>query len=475
MSEPAIVLQEKHKSFLASPRKHVLMITNHGIHQWNIIPGLPDTGGQDVFVNHCSATLARLGFKITILNRGGYPHPVTGEMRRGIHYKDEHQRIVYLEDGLHKFVRKEDMDERIPGLVEWLKRFVDAEGTGVDVIISHYWDGAKVGVLYNRTLPERVTHIWFPHSLGVVKKRNVSPDQWTRLRVDERIAIERGLIKELDGIAAASSTIREALQEDYEYTGTISFLPPCIDTDRYCPRQVPAEDKVWDFLSQWSGLPPQEVRGRKIVTEISRTDTTKRKDVLIEAFAIARQRVPNSLLVVSVDDNKEELAGELRALIRARGLQNYVAKYIPDDVLPALYAVTDVYCTPSVMEGFGMSAQEAAASGVPVVGSHLVPFVSEYLLGEQVEVLLNQPDFEGRCQPVKRGKGAVVVQADDVNGFAYALETLLADDDLRKKMGAGAYATTIPYFTWPHRIAALLDQIGVSPGDTAGYTYEPAA
>jgi spore maturation protein CgeB len=62
-----------------------------------------------------------------------------------------------------------------------------------------------------------------------------------------------------------------------------------------------------------------------------------------------------------------------------------------------------------------------------------------------------------------------------VNGFAYALEMLLTDDDLRKKMGAGAYATTIPYFTWPHRIAALLDQIGVSPAHAAGTMYEPAA
>jgi hypothetical protein len=92
-------------------------------------------------------------------------------------------------------------------------------------------------------------------------------------------------------------------------------------------------------------------------------------------------------------------------------------------MLPTLYAVTDVYCTPSVMEGFGMSAQEAAATGIPVVASHLVPFVTEYLLGE------------GDTQPVKRGKGAVVVRAGDVDGFAYALEMLLTNDELRQEMG----------------------------------------
>ena len=29
-------------------RTHVLMITNHGVHEWNVVPGLPDTGGLDL-------------------------------------------------------------------------------------------------------------------------------------------------------------------------------------------------------------------------------------------------------------------------------------------------------------------------------------------------------------------------------------------------------------------------------------------
>jgi len=100
--------------FLASRRKHVLMITNHGIHQWQVIPGLPDTGGQNVFVNQFADELARIGFRITIANRGGYPHPITGQWQRGLRYHDEHQRIVYLEDGADEFVRKEDMAEHTP-------------------------------------------------------------------------------------------------------------------------------------------------------------------------------------------------------------------------------------------------------------------------------------------------------------------------------------------------------------------------
>jgi mannosylfructose-phosphate synthase len=438
------------------------MITNHGIHQWRIIPGLPDTGGQNVFVNQFTEALAKLGFKITIVNRGGYPHPVTGEGHRGIHYKDKHQRILYLEDGLHEFVRKEDMNERIPSLVESLRRFLDAEGTRVDLIISHYWDGAKLGALYNRSRQERVKHVWVPHSLGAIKKRNVPQEQWIGLRIDERIATERSLIPDLDGIAATSSTIERALKEDYGYTMTPLFLPPCVDTDRYYPRKVSDEDNVWDFLSQRSGLSPEEVRGCKIVTEISRTDTTKRKDVLIEAFAKAHRRFLNSLLVVSIDDHQEKLAGELKHLIRALDLQNHIAVVGSIwELLPTLYAVTDIYCTPSVMEGFGMSAQEAAATGVPVVASHLVPFVTEYLLGADVEEI----HFEGGHQPLKLGNGAIVVQADDVNGFAPALEMLLSNDDLGKTMGRNAYHVTVPYFTWQNRVTVFLEEIGVNLGN----------
>jgi mannosylfructose-phosphate synthase len=451
MINTSVDFQKKHQAFLASSRKHILMITNHGIHQWQIIPGLPDTGGQNVFVNQFTAALAKQGFKITIVNRGGYEHPVTGEAHRGLNYKDEHQRILYLEDGHPEFVRKEDMAAQIPTLVESLKNFLEADNTDIDLIISHYWDAALLGVLYNQSRPTPLPHVWVPHSLGVVKKRNMPANQWVNLRVDERIATERGLITPLDGIAATSSTIRQSLVDDYGYTGPDLFLPPCIDTDRYHPRQIAMDDPIWEFLGQHSGLSPEEIRRCKIVTEISRTDTTKRKDVLIKAFAQAHQQVPNSLLVISIDDNQAELAQSLKGLISAHNIDSHVAVVGSVwDLLPTLYAVTDIYCTPSVMEGFGMSAQEAAATGVPVVASNLVPFAVEYLLGAKVKK-------RGRLQ---LGSGAVVVPADDIDGFAHILTMLLSDDKLCRQIGENAYNITIPYFTWDNMTRNFIKKTG---------------
>jgi glycosyltransferase involved in cell wall biosynthesis len=458
MTDSPIDFEGYHRAFLDSPREHVLMITNHGIHQWQIIPGLPDTGGQNVFVNQFTATLVKLGFRVTIANRGGYPHPVTGRPRRGLHYKDEHQRILYLEDGVDTFVRKEDMDARIPSLTGFLSTFLEAEGTALDLIISHYWDGAKIGVLYNRGREEPVTHVWVPHSLGTIKKRNVPQERWEALHIDERIAIERSLIPELDAIAATSSAISRALREDYGYAQDPLFLPPCVDTDRYHPRDVPESHPIWEFLGQRSGLSAEDVRDRKIVTEISRTDTTKRKDVLLKAFARARESVPESLLIVSIDESEEGLAGRLKGLIRDLGLQGSVAPvgYVWDQ-LPVLYAVTDVYCTPSIMEGFGMSVQEAAATGVAIVASDRVPFATEYLLGESS----SQIPVEGADRPLNVGEGAVVVAADDIDGFRHALEMLLSDDDGREALGRRAYRLTIPRFTWQDRASSFLEKLAL--------------
>ena len=432
------------------------MITSHGVHEWQVIPGLPDTGGQNIFVNNFSEELAQQGFRITIANRGGYPHPKTGQPRNGLHYKDENQRLFYVEDGLDRFVRKEDMAEQIPELVRSLDAFIEEDGAAIDLIISHYWDAAVVGERYRHRTDCQKPHIWVPHSLGAIKKRNVSPEQWEELRIDERIASERDLVRELDGIAATSPIIRDSIVADYAYSGLMLFLPPCVDPGRFHPREVAEDDDVWDFLSERAGISSEEIQKSKIITEISRTDWTKRKDVLIKAFALVQQEIPDCLLCVSIDDSQHEIASELNDLVDELGVRDRMAIVGSVwDILPTLYAVSDVYCTPSVMEGFGMAVEEAAATRVPAVTSHLVPFATEYLLGETGEEFA--PDGPGDCEVV--GEGAIVVQADDVDGFAKALKTLLKDQDMCLEMGERAYQITIPYFTWKSRTRAFLEEI----------------
>lgn len=443
------------QEFQQSIRPHILMITNHGVHEWEVIPGLPDTGGQNVFVNQFSEALEKKGYRITIVNRGGFSHPVTGEPRTGIHYKDEHQRILYLDDGLPQFIHKEDMGDRLPSLPQTLQRHIDSEEIPINLIISHYWDGAQLGVLLNRSLQKPIKHVWVPHSLGAVKKRNVAPERWADLRVNERIAIEGEIIVNADGIASTSATIQKALKHDYDYPIEPLFLPPCIDPERYFPEEIAPDDPIWEFLGRYTSLTSSAIRQRLIITEISRTVSTKRKDVLIRAFARIRRKYPQTLLVLTINQD-QSLGKELVVLIDELGLSDDVILLGSVwDQLPSIYRFTDIYCTPSIMEGFGMSAQEAAATKIPVIASDKVPFATEYLLGENVQTLYYKED----TSPIQLGEGCVVVPSDEIDGFAFALERLLADNQLRQSMGNIAYNITIPTFTWDMVVNKFLSDL----------------
>ena len=193
----------------------------------------------------------------------------------------------------------------------------------------------------------------------------------------------------------------------------------------------------------------------KIITEISRTDTTKRKDILLKGFALVVEKHPDALLVLTIEKHNVPLGAELEQLIDSLDIrQNVAVLGSVWDILPDIYAVSHLYCTASVMEGFGMSAQEAAATGMPVVASNLVPFATQYLYGEP----LDEPP-SGEVQPISIGQGAIIVEPDYVEGFAEALSLLLSDDQLRESMGRKAYKLTIPRFTWPRVVEQFLQDL----------------
>jgi glycosyltransferase involved in cell wall biosynthesis len=113
------------------------------------------------------------------------------------------------------------------------------------------------------------------------------------------------------------------------------------------------------------------------------------------------------------------------------------------------------------MEGFGMSAQEAAATEIPVVSSDLVPFVVGFLVGDEYEEI----PLLDKKGALKKGAGGIVAPADNVDAFAEALLYLLEHREERLAMGERAYEITIPKFTWHRMIRDFLKAIGFSlPG-----------
>jgi rhamnosyl/mannosyltransferase len=123
------------------------------------------------------------------------------------------------------------------------------------------------------------------------------------------------------------------------------------------------------------------------------------------------------------------LGPALRAQATALGLAGRVA-FLPglsDDEVRGLYRACDVLALPSTerTEAFGLVQVEAMASGLPVVSTDVptaVPWVNEH------------------------GVTGVVVRADDANALAAGLAPLLADAELRARLGRAGRRRAVERF-----------------------------
>ncbi len=165
-----------------------------------------------------------------------------------------------------------------------------------------------------------------------------------------------------------------------------------------------------------------------------------RKGVGVLGRAVSQLDAPDVRLLVAGPD--EGAGADLRQLAAADP-RIVLAGYLDGEARLQALAAADVFALPAVGEGLPMSVLEALAAGVPAVISpecHLP-------------------------QVAKAGAGRVVpVDADAVAG---ALADVLADDDLRGRMGAAAQALIAARFTWQAVAAQMADVYAVGVYETS--------
>lgn len=138
------------------------------------------------------------------------------------------------------------------------------------------------------------------------------------------------------------------------------ILSNCVDLDRFQPRD---RDLV---LAERYGL-----QSSKVIMTMGRLASHERYkgfDEVIEVMPLLLKRIPNlKYLIVGDGPDRPRLEAKAAAL----GMSDNVifAGYIPESEKVAHYNLANVYVMPSMGEGFGIVLIEAAACGVPVVGS----------------------------------------------------------------------------------------------------------
>ena len=205
------------------------------------------------------------------------------------------------------------------------------------------------------------------------------------------------------------------------------------------PNVVPNGPTGRPSYSDFRARHPQ-LHDRRIVLFLSRLDPKKGLDILLQAFAHVRARVPDAALVVAGNGDHEFVAA-LKGTAASLGIGSDVVwpGFLGDDEKQAALAEAELFVLPSYSENFGNAVGEALAAGVPVIVSDRVG-----IHGDVTEA------------------GAGLVVPCDVEKLAAALIRLLEDARLRATMGNAGRALARQRYSSSavtRQLIAVYDQI----------------
>jgi L-malate glycosyltransferase len=209
--------------------------------------------------------------------------------------------------------------------------------------------------------------------------------------------ITRFGIMQSDGVTAVSEFLRRMTLDEFQIQNGIEVIHNFVDLHEYCPTRA---------FGDRSALAPA---GHRILLHISNFRPVKRIMDVVRIFERVQREVPSVLLMLG--DGPERSSAQ--ALARRLGVGDRVRFLGTQESVEEIAGLADVFLLPSELESFGLSALEAMACCVPVVGS----------------------DAGGLPELVADGVSGYLLPVGDVEGMAARVLELLKDEPKRAAMG----------------------------------------
>jgi hypothetical protein len=173
----------------------------------------------------------------------------------------------------------------------------------------------------------------------------------------------------------------------------------------------------------------------------------KNLERLVAGFAaLASQSEFSDVNLIMVGEYEKEIFHssfqKIKSQVEELGLSNRVifTGYLADEDLVILLNLATVLVLPSLMEGFGLPAVEAAACGCPVIATKASPL------------------------PGLLGEGGLYIDPTDVQDLERVLNRVLTSDELRQRMRKAGVAAA-GRLTWEaaaHQLVRVLNQVAMT-------------
>ena len=405
--------------------KRILMISTHGYFEGKPSLGLPDTGGQVVFVIELSKALAKYGYKVDILTRQFEDFPQIERINEDV-------QIIRIPCGGKDFIPKEYLVENLPELIDRFIEYCKNNNLKYEFIDSHYWDAGFVGIRLGETFDIPV--IFTPHSLGIWKKVDMEETLAKKgIEFDEekfereynfrqRNEAERMIMNNAGKVIATTPQQKDITCEKYEIPeGKVAIITPGFDVDKY--RKI--DKKALTEPIEQRKLPDE------FILTVGRMASNKGYDLLLEATKYILKEIPDVNLVLRIGsqkptENEVQQKNELLKLAENLGISDklFFLAYIEE--LEYIYNAARVFVLASTYEPFGMTAIEAMACGTPTVVT----------------------DRGGLKYFLEDGKDTMIVNPYDTRRLAKTIVTLLKDRRLYNEISQNGYHKAHSIFTW---------------------------
>lgn len=332
-------------------------------------------GGAEMLTAQMAAGFVRSGHDVKILVLGFYEPGVVAELR------DAGVVVITANSRLGS-----------PANVVRIARLV--ADRAVDVVHAHLFPALYWAALARSLCEQRVGWVYTEHSTSNGRRRR----SWLR-------AIERWIYSRFDAVACISTEAGSSLEEWAPGVKPV-LIGNGIDVAKFaCAEPALREELGLDASST-------------VVLMVGAFRPEKNHALLMQAFA----RLPSSHVLVLAGDGAERASVE--ALASRLGLQSRVRFLGAVPGVERLYKMADVYVLPSCFEGFGISALEAAAAGVPIVHSD-VPGLAQMLDGAGWPIDPKDPASiaSGIAQAATAGRSSSQVAHGHIVARRYGLDT----------------------------------------------------
>ena len=338
----------------------------------------PSVGGSGAVATELGKQLARRGHSVDFIS----------------------YRMPFRLDEFHENIRYHEVDVTTYALFEYpphdlalaAKMAAVAKERSLELFHVHY------------AIPHAITGLLAQQLVGAGAPRLVTTLHGTDITLvgQDRtfFQITRFGIERSDGVTAVSEFLKKMTVDEFEVTRPIEVIPNFVDTSRSCRER--------GYKDRSAFAAPED----KILLHVSNFRPVKRVLDTVRILERVNRELPAVLLMVGEGPER----ASAQALARRLGVQDRVRFLGRQDHIEEFTGVADVFLLPSELESFGLSALEAMACGVPVVGS----------------------DAGGLPEVVKHAETGFLLPVGDIEGMAARTVEILEDEQHWRAMGDAA-------------------------------------